>query len=472
MSSDYLAGQDHTTIRRVCVGVLCGLLAVAMSVNTTIAQPRAMVAKTLQTTGERFFGDAYVIPGNTPDSASIVVMFRFANDFLTFTKASQRASVRGSYMAPVAVSIEVQDSMGVIRQRHRWADTLYTNTFDETNSATTFHCGWQTIPVPHGVYTITVEILSNRTTQGNEIVLKDIKSNDPVQSRLLSAPLFAQPLPSKEKFLLRPYVFSGNLRFGSSDGIALIVLSDTKPVEYDYAIVQKPYRARDIRWWQVSDVQGQVTSSTSRQLRISDFANSRDPYLEVVDHAPTGNAVALAEINIPLTTMVPGNYELQLVANGSRDTIAIPFRVEWEEMPRSLRNLDYAMSILKYIVKQEQLDSLNSGNDVERREHLMDWWRRQDPTPTTTYNERMVEYYKRVDEAFTTFSTIQEPDGANSERGKIYILFGPTSTTDKNLSPENAPQEIWAYTNAVKKKFFFSMDERGLYKLKSMEDLK
>jgi len=140
------------------------------------------------------------------------------------------------------------------------------------------------------------------------------------------------------------------------------------------------------------------------------------------------------------------------------------FQIVWEMMPFSLRTVDYAIESMRYICNDDQIDSLLAGNSSENREAVMNWWRRQDPTATTTYNERMAEYFRRVDNAFFAFSSISEPDGAQSDRGKVYILYGQPADIKKDLTA-NKSKEIWRYESGVKQTFTFEITDRGWYKL-------
>lgn len=457
--------QCSPTLLSMCIVTLLIVLCLFRPLNLA-AQPKTILDKTVFVdNAERFYAESYVVPTDVADSSQIVVIFRMSNDFLSFTKASTQNAKQGAFQATMAVSIEVRDTLGVIRQRIRYGSTVFTNSFEETNDKSSFRYGWQTITVPPGKYKITLEVLDRGVGQPKRLTLNDVTFHQSGHNTLITSPIFARPVPSKDRLLLRPYVLSGSVGFGPSDALALLQVADSAAVQYEYRIRQQPYGARDIRWWSVDEIIGQAASSVHRRLRLSEFANSRDPFLEVIDSPEKSSSIALIEVPLPVTMLVPGNYVVTLIAEGSTDSVTMPFSIVWESMPMSLRNLDYAMKVLKYTVKESVLDSLNAGNDAERRMHLMSWWRSNDGSPTTTYNERMAEYYKRVDQAFAAFSTIQESDGADTERAKVYILFGPPTTVDKRLSPNNEPQEEWTYANSVKKTFTFTMDQGGIYKL-------
>jgi GWxTD domain-containing protein len=207
-----------------------------------------------------------------------------------------------------------------------------------------------------------------------------------------------------------------------------------------------------------------VRSERDRFPQLASASTTDAAYLEMVERKVPERAIATCEIPIPLVTLVPGRYELTMVARGSTDTIAMRFQIVWEMMPFSLRTLDYAINALEYICTEGQIDSLSDGSPAENREHLMSWWRAQDPTPATTVNERMNEYYRRVDNAYFGFSSIAEPDGARTDRGKVYILYGPPATVEKDLKGK-APREIWTYTAGIKKTFVFEANDSGRLKL-------
>ena len=436
------------------------------------AQPKSILDKTIFVDyGERFHADAYVVPSETSDSAYVAVFFRMSNDFLTFKKVTDPNDVGGNYKAPMAVGIEVRDTLGVIRKRVRWDGTAYTNVYEETNNKNKFHYGWSLFKIGEGSYNIALEVLEQKESASKRITIPVVSFNPSRKLRQLTAPIFAEPVARGGVELLRLYVFSGNISFGSRDAKALVLLSDTTDVDYDYIIVQRPYGIRDIRWWQVSDVRGSIVSSTTRFPRVSSQATTSEPFLEIKESPEVDRPIALVEIPVPVTALVPGNYELLLIRTGTTDTLHMPFQIVWEMMPLSLRNIDYAMNLMKYLLTEDQLDSLDEGSDMDRRLRLMDWWRKDDPSPTTTFNERMAEYYRRIDQAFYAFSTIQEPDGANTERAKIYVLYGPPTEIQKELPVNGEPVEIWLYKNKVSKRFTFAIDDAGIFKLRKIEPI-
>lgn len=427
--------------------------------------------------GDRFYGEAYVLPTTRPDSATVVIFFRMANDFMTFTKVTDRNDVGGNFKAEMRLSIEARDSMGVIRQRLQWKESVYCNYFEQTNSKNDFHYGWARIAIAPGSFTVGLEIVSTKESGQKKLRLPTVTFDPDASNRQLAPPMFGVPVDGPQGDIVRPFISGGNVLFQQRDAMMLLLVNDAKAQMYDYAIRQLPLESRDIRYWEISDVLGEVRSEPGKVPMISDRSTNDAPYVEVVDKtessaaSTTPSKVALLRVPIPVSGLVPGRYRITLVGERDHDTIDVLFQVFWEMMPLSLRNVSYAIEIARYVLTDEQMDSIDAGNDRERRSNIMAFWRRLDGTPTTTYNERMSEYYRRVDEAFFEFSTIQEPDGARTERGKIYILHGPPTKVEKKLSPGDKTQEVWTYANVVRKVFHFDVGDDGVYKLRSIEDL-
>jgi GWxTD domain-containing protein len=140
-------------------------------------------------------------------------------------------------------------------------------------------------------------------------------------------------------------------------------------------------------------------------------------------------------------------------------------------MPLSLKNIDLALDMLRFITTEDQLDSLKSGDFDERVESLERFWSTKDRTPGTAMNEVMAEYYRRVDHSIRSFGTLREPDGTKSDRGRTYILYGPPTRTDRTLNPGRGFTEVWTY-DRLKRTFTFEDEARnGTYKLVSSAPL-
>jgi len=114
---------------------------------------------------------------------------------------------------------------------------------------------------------------------------------------------------------------------------------------------------------------------------------------------------------------------------------------------------DYAdfLSKVRYIITAEERKIFLELPDSEKDAFIEEFWRRRDPDPETEENEFKIEYFNRIEKANELFLGEGRP-GWLTDRGRIYILFGPP--TDRITYPMGAPgsggrgcQEIWYYGN-------------------------
>ena len=159
-----------------------------------------------------------------------------------------------------------------------------------------------------------------------------------------------------------------------------------------------------------------------------------------------------------------GRYDVSIRFEDSSKT-HLSFGARWPDMPLSLSDLDIATLPLQHLMTRDEYSDLRSGGRETRIGTFDEFWTRKDPTPGTAYNELMAEFYRRVDYTVGAFRTLKEPNGSITDRGRIYILYGKPTSTDRVLRPEAIPQEIWHYTNLGKKFIFNDQSRQGNYTL-------
>ena len=128
-------------------------------------------------------------------------------------------------------------------------------------------------------------------------------------------------------------------------------------------------------------------------------------------------------------------------------------------MSINVPNIDLAFKQMKYILNSNERNLIKKGEKKNRESLFLKLWKDRDPTPNTDFNELMDEYYRRVKYADENFDGWQK--GWESDRGMIYILFGPPDEIQRsNISvSSNASLQIWTYLKANKQ--FIFRDENG-----------
>ena len=265
--------------------------------------------------------------------------------------------------------------------------------------------------------------------------------------------------------------FGGNLLFGRKSALFFQLPSasgEDSSLHVEYTFSTSKSRMRDPE---------PVLTDTARNVLVLRNANAviknwGDSVGYAVTSSPdaSGSAVIVPLLSdqLPLRP-----YDLQVkIRRGSQETqISKSLQMVWPDMPMSLRDVDYALDALRFITRESQLDSLKKGSIEARRDALEVFWKEKDKTSETAFNEIMAEYYRRVDYARKSFGTLRDDDGLKSDRGRIYVLYGPPSKVDRALDPAAGFRETWSYEKLNKKFVFADKTKSGAYVLVSTQNL-
>src|SRR5204863_2430420 len=115
-------------------------------------------------------------------------------------------------------------------------------------------------------------------------------------------------------------------------------------------------------------------------------------------------------------------------------------------------------SDVAYIISDEERAAWKQlGTADERDQFIEQFWLRRDPSPDTPENEYKEEHYRRIAYANEHFAA--GIPGWKTDRGRMYIMYGPPDSTDShpsggtyNRTPEEGggttstyPFETWRY---------------------------
>src|SRR5579883_774158 len=96
-----------------------------------------------------------------------------------------------------------------------------------------------------------------------------------------------------------------------------------------------------------------------------------------------------------------------------------------------------------YIISDEERKAFRTlQNDEEREQFIEQFWLRRDPTPDTLENEFKEEHYRRI--AYANEHYASGIPGWKTDRGRIYITFGPPDEIESHPSGgtyERPPEE-------------------------------
>ena len=85
--------------------------------------------------------------------------------------------------------------------------------------------------------------------------------------------------------------------------------------------------------------------------------------------------------------------------------------------------------------------------NAERNKFIEQFWARRNPTPGSSTNKFEDEHYRRISFANQRFSTASGTPGWQTDRGHIYIVYGPPDEIDSHLKSAQYPVaiEVWTY---------------------------
>ena len=172
-------------------------------------------------------------------------------------------------------------------------------------------------------------------------------------------------------------------------------------------------------------------------------------------------------ISIPTNQLnsFKNDFIIYLTQKGRMDKKNISFSKYKNGISKFVSNIDLAIKQMKYILDHDEYDRSGKKfrNDKEKLFHTL--WKERDPTPDTEYNELMDEYYRRVAYANENFDGWKS--GWETDRGMIYILFGPPDQVERtNPSMTNsALYQIWTYYKVNKQFVFRDQNGFGDYRL-------
>ncbi len=198
-------------------------------------------------------------------------------------------------------------------------------------------------------------------------------------------------------------------------------------------------------------------------------------------------------VNIDIGEVPSGNYNLVVEVRSRKDSLLSSEKAyfqrshpylnlsmkDYKKVPSSNSFVDimnegelkYALSALFPITastSKPELENVLKSKDINiKKSYLLSFWATKDPkTPKQAFDKYMIEVHK----VNTKFSAPGEV-GYRSDRGRVYLQYGPPSRIlSEESDPSAPPYEIWDYQNFSKnqnqaKFVFFDPSLSGRYEL-------
>jgi GWxTD domain-containing protein len=189
---------------------------------------------------------------------------------------------------------------------------------------------------------------------------------------------------------------------------------------------------------------------------------------------PSKHLVTRVFENIPKAQLPMSHYRLRVSLRGTDDERAgilastvTSFSIHFSDLPPTITDLDKAAEEMMFIAKPSTIDSIKASPDLNtKKSRFLEFWRGYRSSYSTDERVLMEEYFNRVayaNEHFTHFFA-----GWQSDRGMIYIIFGPPDNVERRPFNSNSkPYEIWQYYRKAHTFVFIDDTGFGDYRLRT-----
>ncbi len=349
----------------------------------------------------------------------------------------------GTYRASYEMTIDILDSTENLVSEKLWTEEVEAATFEETASSQAYSLAQRSFEVSPGSYSVVT-------------TLRDIETKN---SRRLSRKITVTDY-TKSQFGLSDIMLVAKL--SKKDGKKIVVPAVSRNlgrISEAFHIFFEVYNNQDldsVRF--VVDILDEKKEKRIESGEIATLSPGRNQIFMRIEHwtLPIGEYTMYVRA-FPVAEQDPGFPSL---ASTSRT-----FIMRWRGIPNSVKNIDEAISQIQYIAKDGELSYIKDGETPEERQkRLIEFWKRKDTNPNTPRNEKMEEYYAKVEYAnkhFTHYTV-----GWRTDMGMVYIVLGPPSNVDRHpFDRDSKPYEVWAYYDLNEQFVFVDQTGFGDYRL-------
>lgn len=465
---DYFSILHFTTaasfIDRVCRGIrLYGkqgfftllLASAGFAPDNAVAQtpggfPRPAAADFEQTIGmPPYVFRTYQFAATETGKVRVEVFIGMVNDILQFVKitadadddsaASELHENRG-YRAQYEVNITIWDKQKNPIDSRNWKRELVVDNFAETNNRKKLNREHAAFDLPPGEYEVALEI-TDRDTGKNLRERRPLKLTLPAANQLqFSSLVFMRPAAAatpRDSVLNHFAALTMGLPVAARQPGENQARELVGAAAYFEIYGAAPGDNVEMQY-QLLDWRRQVQAEWRETLRVA-----QTPMRQTVDFAGRIKQAGL--------------HTFKVVAKRAVDDKAVEATVEGNFQVQISAEQNYAMVVssdktllyepLRYILKSAEYKRLAETNLTARDSLVAAFWRQRDPDPATASNQLQEEFYRRVAFADTRFAAANsEKSGWESDRGRIYIKYGPPREVHHQFAEQGAtPYEIWLY---------------------------
>lgn len=347
----------------------------------------------------------------------------------------------GRYAASYEMMISLFDSLSRLAGERLWTEQVKAATFGESVSSQLHSLTQRVFEVPPGKYRIVT-------------VLRDLETKVPwrQERELVVQNYAAHAFALSDIMLVRRLTETGGRK-----SIVPNVSPNVGTIPDGFTVFFEAYN--DVREDSVRFT-ASILNDKGEPVFTRDttffLAKGRNQVFMKVDAV----TLTLGDYRLYVRATPPGEEERSSLSTTSRAIV-----VRWLGLPRGVEDLDLAIDQIRYLARETELDSIKEAETTEEKQRrFLEFWKKRDPNPATPRNEKMEEYYARVEYANKNFKHYVE--GWRTDMGMVFIRFGPPSNVDRHpFDIDSKPYEVWSYYDINYQFVFVDQTGFGDYRL-------
>jgi GWxTD domain-containing protein len=396
----------------------------------TLAQVEA--ARTRIDADRPYFVDAISFASSDRSRCRLDVFAQVSYENLNFVKRGDM------YEASYDMTIALYDSASRLVSEKLWTEMVKPVTFEVSVSPKAYSLTQRTFEILPGRYHI-VTLLRDNETKTTKRLLREITIPDYSSS----------PFSLSDIMLVSRLTLEGEKRT-----IVPTISSNVGTVITPFHIFFEAYTDQVIDSMKfVATVMDEKKGKKIVVDTLYNLSSGRNQLFMSIDQSrlPLGDYVLYVQA---FPGAISSDTAKESMASTSRS-----FEIRWMGMPLGVKDLDLAIDQIQYIAEDSEMKNIRAAKTVEEKQkRFLDFWKSKDPNPNTPRNEKMEEYYSRIEYANKHFAHYIE--GWRTDMGMVFIIFGSPNNVDRHPFDIDAkPYEVWSYYE-LNHQFVF-VDETG-----------
>ena len=340
-----------------------------------------------------------------------------------------------SFFASYDVSISLRNKKGKRILRKMWSDSIITNDYIQTQSKYRTKKHFVNLKVGKDEYVIDSELYDKDTrNKGSKRIKLDFSKKD--KTPILFEPIIVTNLDGNWGFNEGEFPLTGKRITNIDDGLTLIISGFVGMGQYQVEM-------------------------------FLDGKNEENGVIVIEnDETPDGYFITRYKLKKEDLSTIGLNLKLIIKQNGKERSLYKNISIFKPGLSGFINNVENSFQQMKYILTNDERKKAKGKKGKELESLFLSFWKERDPTPDTSINELMEEYYIRVNYVNEYFN-MSWRDGWETDFGMIYILFGPPDQIERSNSTSTSSSiyQVWYYSRLNKQFVFKDQNGFGDFKL-------